>query len=61
MPLRRGFSRDIVSRNISEMVNAGHPRKKAVASTLKNARKSFRERNPGKPLPKHLQGRWSRS
>jgi hypothetical protein len=38
MPLRTGSSRDVVSRNISEMVRAGHPQRQAVAAALSSAR-----------------------
>lgn len=38
MPLEKGSSREVVSRNISEMVKHGHPQKQAVAASLRNAR-----------------------
>lgn len=38
MPLAHGSSREVVSRNISEMVHAGHPRKQAIAAALRTAR-----------------------
>lgn len=37
MPLKPGFSKDTVSQNIGEMVNAGHPQDQAVAASLKKA------------------------
>lgn len=40
MPLLKGKSKKIVSENIREMVNAGHPQKQAVAASLNQARKS---------------------
>src|SRR5258708_1740046 len=39
MPLIKSGSREAVSRNISEMVHAGHPQKQAIAAALGNARK----------------------
>lgn len=38
--VKEGYSRDVVSSNISELVHAGHPQDQAVAIALKTARKS---------------------
>ena len=38
MPLAKGHSQAVVSRNISEMINAGHPREQAIAAALRVAR-----------------------
>jgi hypothetical protein len=40
MPLLKGKSKDVVSRNISEMVRSGHPKDQAVAAALRVARKA---------------------
>lgn len=39
MPLKKGKSKKVVSKNIKEMVSAGYPQKQAVAASLSQARK----------------------
>jgi hypothetical protein len=57
VPLKKGYSEATIKKNISEMVKSGRPQKQAVAAAYDTARKAFKKRNPGKPLPKHLRGR----
>jgi hypothetical protein len=38
MPLKHGSSQETISSNISEMINAGHPRDQAIAAALSTAR-----------------------
>ena len=47
MPLKKGKSKQVVSENISELVNSGRPQKQAVAIALEEAGMSKR-----KPPPK---------
>lgn len=40
MPLKKGKSKKIIGKNISEMENSGYPPKQAIAASLNQARKS---------------------
>lgn len=40
MPLKKGKSKKVVSGNIREMMHAGHPKKQAVAASMRMAGKS---------------------
>lgn len=46
MPLKKGKSKETIIKNISEMVKSGHPRNKAVAASLNEAKQT------GAKLPK---------
>jgi hypothetical protein len=37
MPLEEGKSQSVISRNIAELINAGHPKDKAVAIAYSKA------------------------
>lgn len=50
MPLAHGNSRSVISRNISEMVHAGHPQRQAVAAALRTADK-YAKRAAGGSAP----------
>lgn len=54
MPLQKGKSKKVISNNIREMMEAGHPQKQAVAASLSNARKS------GAKIPKRRKKKNSR-
>ncbi len=41
--LRKGYSRAIISANISEMVHSGHPQNQAVAAALDTVRRAKRK------------------
>jgi len=44
MPLKPGHSKATISKNIREMIAAGHPKKQAVAAALRNARESKKKK-----------------
>lgn len=48
MPLRKGYSRAIISSNIREMVESGHPQRQAVAAALDTARRTKRRADGGR-------------
>jgi len=50
-PLKKGSSKATISKNISEMVKAGHPKSQAIAAALETARKS------GAKIPKGKRGK----
>jgi hypothetical protein len=40
MPLKSGVSKEVVSKNISEMINANHKKSQAIAAALSKAKES---------------------
>ena len=58
MPLLKGSSKEVVSENIREMRNAGHPEDQAVAASLRMARESGggSSKSSRKPLKFHKGG-----
>lgn len=40
MPLKKGSSQKMISKNIEEMIKAGHPKAQAIAAAYSNAGKS---------------------
>jgi hypothetical protein len=46
MPLKRGKSKETISRNIRELVHSGRDPKQAVAISLKTAGKSKPQKKP---------------
>lgn len=40
MPLKKGSSKAVISKNIKEMQDAGHPHDQSVAAALRSAGKS---------------------
>ena len=45
MPLKKGKSKETVSKNISEMVRSGYPQKQAIAASMAKAGKSRKKKN----------------
>jgi len=54
MPLKKGYSEKTIRENIRELVESGRSQEQAVAIAYQVARKAFKKRNPGKPLPARL-------
>lgn len=40
----KGSGDEVVSKNISEMIKSGHPRKQAIAAALHNAGRSWKSK-----------------
>jgi hypothetical protein len=67
MPLKQGRSPSVISKNVSEMMHAGHPQRQAVAAALNTARQAAerggRQKNPKVfhgPLKAAIPGRTDR-
>lgn len=43
MPLESGSSDEVISRNIAEMIRAGHPRDQAVAAAYRSAGRTMKK------------------
>lgn len=52
MPLHSGKSQATISRNIKEMVHAGHPQKQAVAAAMHKAHEPPREKRHSNSVAK---------
>ena len=55
MPLKKGKSQATISKNIAEMIKAGHPDKQAIAAAMDMAGKSKKSKkckDCGKPMSK---------
>jgi hypothetical protein len=59
MPLAAGSSQKTISRNIGEMINAGHPKDQAIAAAMHAARKGRQDGGPAEPQPLNPQGLYS--
>ena len=53
-PLYKGYSPDIVGRNIAEAVKKGVPHAQAIFIPLNWARREYRAKHPTGPFPRHL-------
>lgn len=40
MPLEKGSSKEVISKNIREMMHSGHPQNQAIAAAMRSAGKS---------------------
>lgn len=54
MPLAKGKSKAVISRNISEMIDSGHPKDQAIAAALSTARKARPHRAFGGHTPSFM-------
>jgi len=54
MPLRQGYSRATIARNVAELRRSGRPAAQAEAIAYREARAAWRQRHPRGPWPAHL-------
>ena len=55
--MRDGHDREVIGRNIAELVKEGYAQKQAIAIAYRSARLSWRRENPKGRLPDRLKGR----
>ena len=56
-PVKGGFSKEIIAKNIKLLVREGREQKQAVAIAYASARASWRRRNTRGAFPRHLRGK----
>jgi hypothetical protein len=57
LEFHRGWSKEIIGKNIAEMIRSGYSKAHAVRDSYSLARESWRKRYPKRPFPKHIQYR----
>ena len=56
-PIKRGYSKETMDKNISMLIREGRDDKQAVAIAYASARASWRRRNTRGAFPAHLRGK----
>lgn len=54
MPLRQGYSEEVIRENIAELVRSGYSPQHAAGIAYGQARRSWKKAHPGRPLPEYL-------
>lgn len=57
MPLKKGKSKKVVSKNISEMMHSGYPQKQAIAASLNSAGKSKKKKKHKESMEGYIKRR----